>query len=157
MKKINTLSVNGNAYELEDAGAVAFDRAQALTDNEKQQALKNLGLGGQYELIEDITLEEITKHSAMSKTRFCSLFAEITGTSFKNYLNMFRIKKAGELILTGEKLSAVSALCGYNDFSTFYRNFKKYMSVSPAEYQEIALRKRLEDGHPFLLSKSPEE
>ena len=58
MKKINTLSVNGNAYELEDAGAVAFDRAQTLTDNEKQQALKNLGLGGQYELIEDITLEE---------------------------------------------------------------------------------------------------
>ena len=32
MKKINTLSVNGNAYELEDAGAVAFDRAQALYD-----------------------------------------------------------------------------------------------------------------------------
>ena len=91
---------------------------------------------------EDITLDEITKHSAMSKTRFCSLFSELTGTSFKNYLNMYRIKKASEMILTGEKLAAVSTLCGYNDFSTFYRNFKKYMSVSPAEYQEIAMQKK---------------
>ncbi len=91
---------------------------------------------------EDITLDEITKHSAMSKTRFCNLFNSITGTSFKNYLNMFRIKKASEMILTGEKLSAVSTRCGYNDFSTFYRNFKKYMSVSPAEYQEIAMQKK---------------
>lgn len=90
---------------------------------------------------EDITLDEITRHSAMSKTRFCSLFSEITGTSFKNYLNMFRIKKASEMIRTGEKLASVSTYCGYNDFSTFYRNFKKYMSVSPAEYQDITLQK----------------
>lgn len=105
---------------------------------------------------EDITLDEITKHSAMSKTRFCSLFNSITGTSFKNYLNMYRIKKAGELILTGEKLSTVSTLCGYNDFSTFYRNFKKYMSVSPAEYQEIAMRKRQEEAH-ISLNSDPSE
>lgn len=106
---------------------------------------------------EDITLDEITKHSAMSKTRFCSLFSEITGTSFKNYLNMFRIKKASEMILTGEKLSSVSTRCGYNDFSTFYRNFKKYMSVSPTEYQEIAMQKKQKENHISLPSEASEE
>ena len=91
---------------------------------------------------EDITLSEIAKRSAMSKTCFCTLFSSITGTSFKNYLNMYRIKKASEMILAGEKLSSVSTLCGYNDFSTFYRNFKIYMSVSPTQYQAFSMQNK---------------
>ena len=86
---------------------------------------------------EEITLAEITRHSAMSKTCFCSLFSSVTGTSFKNYLNTYRIRKACEMIRSGEKISNVSTRCGYSDFSTFYRNFRKYMSISPAQYQKL--------------------
>lgn len=85
---------------------------------------------------EDITLSEMAKLSAMSKTRFCAMFYSITGDTFKNYLNNTRIKKAVEYISKGEKISVVSSLCGYSNFSTFYRNFKKYMKLSPAEYQK---------------------
>jgi len=84
---------------------------------------------------EDITLTEIARRSAMSKTCFCNIFASITGTSFKNYLNICRIKKAAQLISSGEKISSVCTICGYNDFSTFYRNFKKQMKISPQQYQ----------------------
>ncbi len=86
-------------------------------------------------LDEDITLGEIVRRSAMSKTCFCSLFYSVTGKSFKNYLNELRIKKAVRLISDGRKISDVCTLCGYSDFSTFYRNFKKYTSVSPKEYR----------------------
>lgn len=86
-------------------------------------------------LDEDITLAEIVRRSAMSKTCFCSLFASVTGKSFKSYLNEQRIKKAAELISAGHKISEVCTRCGYSDFSTFYRNFKKYTSVSPTEYK----------------------
>lgn len=88
-------------------------------------------------LDEDITLAEIVRRSAMSKTCFCSLFSSVTGTSFKSYLNSQRIKKAAELLSAGEKISQVCTRCGYSDFSTFYRNFKKYMSVSPKEYRRV--------------------
>lgn len=83
---------------------------------------------------EDISLGEIAERSAMSKTCFCEIFRSITGTSFHDYLNRQRIERASEMILSGKKISAVSALCGYSDFSTFYRNFKKYMGVSPSKY-----------------------
>lgn len=89
---------------------------------------------------ENISLSEISRRSAMSKTCFCKLFRAITGTSFKHFVNVCRINKAAELLKEGEKISAVSALCGYDDFSTFYRNFVKIMDTSPAQYQKINLQ-----------------
>ncbi len=84
---------------------------------------------------ENISLEDITHRFAMSKSCFCKLFAEITGHSFNNYLNMCRVKKSTEYIKEGYKITAIYGLCGYNDFSTFYRNFKKIMGISPAKYK----------------------
>ena len=85
---------------------------------------------------ERITLDEISKLSAMSKNNFCELFCKLTGHSFNNYLNICRIKKATEYIKDGYKITAIYGLCGYTDFSTFYRNFKKIMGVSPNEFKK---------------------
>ena len=88
---------------------------------------------------EDITLSEIARQSAMSKTWFCTIFNSIVGMPFKEYLNRYRIQRAAELIKAGEKASVAGNSCGFGDFSTFYRNFKKYMGISPSEF---ANRKR---------------
>lgn len=60
MKKMNTLTVNGVSYTIEDARAVSYAESQALTEEQKAQARENIGAEAQaqYELIEDITLEE---------------------------------------------------------------------------------------------------
>lgn len=58
MKKMQTLTVNGNAYQVSDPEAVSFAAAQTLTEEQKLQARKNIGMGGQYQLIEDVTLDE---------------------------------------------------------------------------------------------------
>lgn len=88
---------------------------------------------------EPISLSEIARRSAMSKSCFCKLFHTIAGTSFKKYLNNCRIHRAAELLKAGEKVSVVSILCGYDDFSTFYRNFIRIMDISPAQYQKLHL------------------
>lgn len=85
---------------------------------------------------ETLSLEEIARRSAMSKSSFCKLFAEITGHTFHNYLNLCRIRQAADYIRQGYKITAVCGLCGYDDFSTFYRNFRKFMGVSPHAYKE---------------------
>ncbi|MBR2500074.1 MAG: helix-turn-helix domain-containing protein [Clostridia bacterium] len=87
---------------------------------------------------DNLSLEEISKRSAMSKSNFCSLFLQFTGHSFNSYLNLCRIKKSTEYIKQGYKITSIYGLCGYNDFSTFYRNFKKIMGISPNEYKKIA-------------------
>ena len=81
-------------------------------------------------------LDEITKVSAMSKSVFCMLFKEKTGLSFKDYLNRKRIQKAMALIKNGEKTMNVASICGYREFSTFYRNFNKFTSTTPGKYQK---------------------
>jgi YesN/AraC family two-component response regulator len=85
---------------------------------------------------DNLSLEEISKRSTMSKGSFCALFKKLTGRSFNSFLNLCRIQKATEYISEGYKLTAISSLCGYNDFSTFYRNFKKIMGVPPNEYKK---------------------
>jgi len=42
---------------------------------------------------EEITLSEIVRCSAMSKTCFCSIFHSVVGMPFKEYLNRYRIEK----------------------------------------------------------------
>lgn len=92
---------------------------------------------------DDLSLEEISKRATMSKGNFCSLFLKLTGYSFNDYLNLCRIRKSTEYIKRGYKITAVYGLCGYNDFSTFYRNFKKITGVSPSKYKESGTYKSL--------------
>ncbi len=84
-----------------------------------------------------ITLDEISKESTISKSNFCVLFLKITGYSFNNYLNICRIKAATNYIKKGYKITAIYGLCGYNDFSTFNRNFNKIIGMSPREYKKL--------------------
>ena len=85
---------------------------------------------------ENITLDSMVKLSAMSKSAFCKSFSDVTGYSFNRYLNLCRIRKAASYIKDGYKITAVCGLCGYNDFSTFYRNFKSVMGTSPELYRK---------------------
>ena len=85
---------------------------------------------------EEISLDEIAQRSALSKSSFCRIFKELTGETFHAYLNRCRINGAKEYIKKGYKISGIYGLCGYSDFSTFYRNFKKITGMSPAAYQQ---------------------
>ena len=113
------------------------EQAESLTPGENRQAVLYCIEYIKSHFNEAISLSEMARHSAMSKSCFCKLFSSITGTSFKQYLNTCRINHAAQLLKSGEKVNDVSALCGYEDFSTFYRNFVKLMDISPTQYRKI--------------------
>ena len=73
--------------------------------------------------------------STMSRSEFCKRFREIAGHTFNEYLNKCRIERACEMIKRGNKISTVYSFCGYEDNSTFYRNFVKIIGVSPSKYK----------------------
>ena len=83
----------------------------------------------------EITLEQVVAENGISKATFCKLFENLTGMTFSKYLHTRRIEKAKQLIYEGHKIAQVSSLCGYQDFSTFYRNFKKITGISPTDYR----------------------
>lgn len=87
--------------------------------------------------MQSITLGDLTKKFAMSKSSFTLLFSQIAGMPFKQYLNEKRIFQAQALIRLDNTLSfqEISELVGYDDFSTFFRNFVKIAGVSPSQYK----------------------
>ncbi|MBR2615349.1 MAG: helix-turn-helix domain-containing protein [Clostridia bacterium] len=85
---------------------------------------------------EHVTLSDMAKRFAMSKTGFCTLFKSVSGSTFKEYLTSFRVQKAVEMLKAGEKPGSVCLRCGFEDFSTFYRNLKKKTGMSPTEIQK---------------------
>ena len=85
---------------------------------------------------EDLSLEGIIRMCATSRTQFCKLFKNETGLTFNDYLNRKRIQRALALIKSGEKITDVAYMCGYSEFSTFYRNFKKFTGSQPNQYQK---------------------
>ena len=84
---------------------------------------------------ENFNVDEMAKRSAMSKSVFCKLFKRVSGRTFNDYVNYTKIIKAKEFIKKGYRIIDVYSLVGYNDFTTFYRNFKKYAGVSPKDYR----------------------
>ena len=89
----------------------------------------------------DLSVHGISRLFGMSESGFCKLFLTETGKTFNNYLNEKRIEKACEYISSGYKLTLICTHVGYNDFSTFYRNFKRCMGISPSEYKRKLLNK----------------
>jgi YesN/AraC family two-component response regulator len=110
------------------------EKAEKLVTKENRQLVMHCAAYIRNHFDEDITLSEMARRSAMSKTGFCTMFSSIVGTSFKDFLNRVRIEKATEYLLAEEKIGNVAISCGYSDFSTFYRNFKKYRGISPSAF-----------------------
>ena len=85
---------------------------------------------------EDLTLEETAKKFALSRSGFSTLFPRYTGTTFKRYLARKRIGYAVTLLQnTDLSIGQIAAMAGYEDLSTFYRNFTKVTGHSPSDYR----------------------
>ncbi|RXZ83495.1 helix-turn-helix domain-containing protein [Paenibacillaceae bacterium] len=82
-----------------------------------------------------ITREQLAHLSGLSIKSFTALFKQSTGSSFSEYVNAVRIRKAQEqLLLTGSKLSDIAQKVGYKDEFYLSRKFKQTVGVAPSVY-----------------------
>lgn len=101
------------------------------TENERVSAAKdyiNSNLCG------DLSLDKIAESAFTDKYYLSHLFRKETGMAIKDYINMQKIALAKKLISQGRNASAVYSECGFNDYSSFYRAFKRLSGKSPTEF-----------------------
>lgn len=90
---------------------------------------------------EDISLEALTKRFGLSRSAFCSVFPQFTGLPLRRYIAQKRIMEAQLLIRSHPELSLsqIAVQVGYEDTTTFYRNFLRVAGVAPSKYRELYL------------------
>ena len=86
-------------------------------------------------ICEHITLEDIAQALFISKSSLSHLFQNSVGISVYQYIQQKRLLKAKLLILEGESMANICEQCGFADYPTFYRAFKKKYGMSPKEYK----------------------
>jgi two-component system response regulator YesN len=85
---------------------------------------------------EDLGLNEVAEHVAVSSCYLSILFKRETDETFTEYLTRVRMEKAKELLRTTDlKAYQIAAQIGYTDPHYFSQCFKKYTGLNPTQYK----------------------
>jgi AraC-like DNA-binding protein len=83
-----------------------------------------------------ISLDEISELVNMTKPAFCRYFKKITGKTFIEFVNDYRLTHAAKML--HEKQVSILDICyesGFNNFSHFNKKFKAFTSRTPSQYK----------------------
>ena len=85
---------------------------------------------------EKLSLSELAKTLGITAPYLSMLFKQITGLTFRDYLNKVRVEEAKRLLIsTDYQIMEIAVACGFNDQSYFTKVFKKYTGLSPRNFR----------------------
>lgn len=110
-----------NAFEAlkENPSSATPDRASAIVSYINEH------------LAEELSLEELSSRFYLSQTHLNRIFRASTGTTVWQYITIKRLYFAKELLEKGKKPTDVAPLCGFKDYTTFFRAYKKLFRRAP--------------------------
>ena len=88
---------------------------------------------------EDLTIDRLAQLCTLSKSDLYRQFPRVTGKTIRRFISDQRILAAAQLVgETDLPISRIAERVGYQDFSTFYRNFVRLVGSPPSEYRKQA-------------------
>ncbi|SHI46598.1 AraC-type DNA-binding protein [Clostridium cavendishii DSM 21758] len=124
------LMVNLNRFFLN------YDLSKEKADISFNEIIQNILFYINNNLKEDLSIDSISNKFFISKYYLMHKFKNETGYTLHSYINQKRMILACEYIKQGKNIHDVSEMCGFNDYSTFIRVFKKFYKLSPKEYKK---------------------
>jgi AraC-like DNA-binding protein/mannose-6-phosphate isomerase-like protein (cupin superfamily) len=86
---------------------------------------------------EPLRLDDIAKHAFVSKSTICHKFKEDMNISINRYITVKKIHRAQELIQSGMSAQQASVTIGYENYNSFFYNYKKIIGVSPSNGKSL--------------------
>jgi AraC-like DNA-binding protein len=87
-------------------------------------------------LREECTREQMARKCHLSPSYFSSLFKQVTGVNFAEYVNQNRVEKAKTLVETSElNIAEIAQQVGFSDQSYFCQVFRKFTHMTPTQYR----------------------
>lgn len=137
--------------------AIVYLLAQCYYDNpkikrqpwnvaDKAQLLRRCIVYVDTHYTEPLNPDDLAKRFGMSRSALTNAFQQCTGLPFHKYISQKRIQQAQMLIRSQPDLPLheIAAMVGYEDNSTFYRNFLRLTGIAPAKYKEFCLNSQTE-------------
>ncbi|QYR21166.1 response regulator transcription factor [Paenibacillus sp. sptzw28] len=85
---------------------------------------------------EDMSLKSLGQQYNIHPVYLGQLFHKETNESFTDYINKYRIERAKKLLReTTMKVQDIAKEVGYWETGYFYKQFKKYVGISPTDYK----------------------
>jgi AraC-like DNA-binding protein len=91
-----------------------------------------------------ISLDDLSTEVNVSKHHLSHVFKQETNISIYKFILQKRIIQAREFLLQGYYPNNVCFMCGFNDYSNFYRAFLNEYGISPRKYQKLFLHRHQE-------------
>ena len=130
---LEVLNMLENAKDFTLLNAEGFVLDTELEDHNRINVIFNLVKN---EFKRNIALEEIADVVSMTVPAFCRYFKKTTGKTFVQFVNEYRLVHAAKLL--HEKQISITDVCfesGFNNFSHFNKQFKKFTGKSPSVYR----------------------
>ena len=122
-----------------------FEIARIMKTSDEPEVTIRTGVGQIQEALkyvdrhyaEPIRIETLARECHISETHFRRLFSEYIDMTPIEYLNMVRVLRACEMLRSSnESMSSVALNCGFSTVSTFDRNFKQVIGVTPYQWKK---------------------
>lgn len=126
-----------NLQRLRDTAGELFRQKAAMQLSDRQQLCEDLVrfVRGNFS-DPTLCLFSLSSHFNVSERFTHNAIQSITGMNFSSFLFQCRMQEAARLLQqTDCSINEVAERCGYPAISTFYRNFKKYYQMTPADYK----------------------
>lgn len=101
------------------------------------QQIEALMVEQHYFLKADLKIGDVVKAIGSNRTYVSNYINTTYNCSFSDYMNRLRIEYAKELLASareGTKLNQIASASGFGTEQSFYRNFKKFTGMTPAEW-----------------------
>lgn len=96
----------------------------------------------------DLSLDTLASHVHMSKYHFLRSFKALTNLTVHQFILHKRLIDACERMQAGAAPSEAAPACGFRDYSSFFRNFKRAYGLTPREYQRLHPAPSVSVGRP---------
>lgn len=88
-----------------------------------------------------LSQQQVADEIGISSGYLSTIFKEETGQGFHDYLTALRIKMATHMLTeTATDFRAIASACGFQDYSYFFKVFKKRMGCTPTQYRQRAFQ-----------------
>ena len=85
-------------------------------------------------LAEELTVESLAAMCYLSRYHFMRRFKDATGYTVHQYIQLKRLTLAAGLLAEGKSAGETAAECGFGDYSTFLRAFRRHYGVAPGSF-----------------------